>query len=73
MVYLRMWILSVVHWIFGTIFLWAGSSELLKIDNHEISGIYIWLKLFIGVSIIILGILFVKNMFKISKSSCSVN
>lgn len=73
LIYLRIWILSAIHWIFGTILVWVGTLELLKIDSPEISGLYIWLKLFIGVSIIILGILFVNNTFKLSKNYCSVN
>lgn len=66
---LRIWILSAVHLIFGTFFLGTGIFELLKLEAQDISGMYIWLKLVIGASIIILGIIFVKNTFKPSRNS----
>ena len=66
---MRIWILSAVHFIFGMIFLGTGIFELLKWDVQDILGMYVWFKLIIGVSIIILGILFAKNTFRPSKNS----
>lgn len=51
------------------IFLWTGVLELLKITTHDISGMYMWFNLAIGTSIIILGLLFAKNIFKPSENS----
>jgi hypothetical protein len=60
--------LSAVHWILGTIFFGTGIFGLLKVDPHDISGI-IWFKLVIGALIIVLGILFAKNIVKPSQNS----
>jgi len=48
-----------------------GLFEILKINTISISGLtlYAWFNLFIGASIIVLGLLFAKNIFKPSRNS----
>lgn len=53
-----------MHLAFGMIFLGTGISEFLKLNVQDVSGMYIWSNLAVGASIIILGILFTKNIFK---------
>ncbi len=68
---MRVWILSVIHWIFGAIFLGIGLFEILKLNTFSISEstAYIWLNLVTGALIIIGGMLFTKNRIKPSKNS----
>jgi hypothetical protein len=60
--------LSAIHWILGMIFFGTGILGLLKVDPHDISGIILF-KLVIGALIIVLGILFAKNIVKPSQNS----
>jgi hypothetical protein len=62
-------VLFAVHLIFGMIFLVTGILEFLKINTLDVSWIYMGSNLAIGTSIIILGILFAKNIFKPSQNS----
>ena len=64
-----MWILSAVHLVFGMIFLLTGILEFLKMNTPDISWMYMCFNLVLGALIIILGILFAKNIFKPSKNS----
>ena len=58
-----------MHLVFGMIFLGIGISEFLKLNAQDVLGMYIWFNLAVGTSIIILGILFAKNIFKPSHNS----
>ena len=58
-----------MHLVFGMIFLGTGIYEFLKLNVHDVSGMYMWFNLAVGTSIIILGILFAKNIFKPSQNS----
>lgn len=58
-----------MHLVFGMIFLGIGISEFLKLNVQDVSGMYMWFNLTVGTSIIILGILFAKNIFNPSQNS----
>ncbi len=58
-----------MHLVFGMIFLGTRISGFLKLNVLDVSGMYILFNLAVGTSIIILGILFAKNISKPSHNS----
>ncbi len=65
---IRIWILSAIHWLFGGIFFAMGILGLFKM-NFSGLAMYAWVELVVGITIIVLGFLFAKNILKPSKSS----
>ncbi|MGF7118993.1 hypothetical protein [Methanobacterium oryzae] len=65
---IRTWILSAIHWLFGGIFLLMGLFGLLKMNFSEYA-VYSWVELVLGITIIVLGFLFAKNILKPSRGN----